>query len=60
MKRRALIRELVAAGCYLHRHGGRHDLYVNPRNGRKAPVPRHGEIKNSLSRLIRKQLGLDE
>lgn len=29
------------AGCTLHRHGGRHDLFLNPANGRKAPVPRH-------------------
>lgn len=41
------------------RHGKRHDLYLNPQNGRKAPIPRHNEIKNSLCALIRKQLGLD-
>jgi predicted RNase H-like HicB family nuclease len=29
-------------------------------NGRKAPVPRHAEIKDSLCRLIRLQLGLAE
>ena len=28
------------------------------RHGRQAPIPRHGEIKESLVRLIRKQLGL--
>jgi len=54
MKRRDLIRELTDAGCYLKRH----DLFVNPKNGRKAPVPRHPEIKNSLCEIIRKQLGL--
>jgi mRNA interferase HicA len=42
----------------LDRHGGRHDLYRNPVNGRKAPVPRHREIRDSLADLIRKQLGL--
>lgn len=60
MKRRAFLRELRRAGCYLKRHGSRHDLYTNPENGRVAPVPRHTEIKNSLCRLIRRQLGLDE
>ena len=50
--------ELVAAGCYLKRHGSKHDLYANPRNGKQVPVPRHSEIKESLCRLIRKQLGL--
>lgn len=59
MKRRDFIRELVRAGCYLERHGKKHDLYVNPHNGRKAPVPRHTEIKNSLCDLIREQLGIE-
>jgi predicted RNA binding protein YcfA (HicA-like mRNA interferase family) len=58
LNRRELIRELIQEGCFLERHGGRHDIYVNPVNGRKAPVPRHNEIRNSLSELIRKQLGL--
>ena len=60
MKRRDLIRELVAAGCYLKRRGKRHDIYTNPRNGRSAPVPRHVEIKDSLCDLIREQLGINE
>ncbi len=60
MKRHALLKELRKAGCELHRHGGSHDLFLNPVNGRKAPVPRHSEIKDSLCRLIRRQLGLSE
>ena len=59
MKRKQLVRELEQAGCVLHRHGARHDIYRNPINGRKAPVPRHTEIRDSLYRLIRKQLGID-
>ena len=39
MKRHELLRELVAAGCYLKRHGAGHDLYVNPLNGKKGPDP---------------------
>ena len=58
MKRRDFIRELTQAGCYLKRHGKKHDIYVNPKNRRKAPVPRHSEIKDTLCELIRKQLGL--
>lgn len=58
MKRRNFIRVLVKAGCYLKRHGSNHDIYVNPRNGKKAPVPRHSEIKESLCELIQKQLGI--
>jgi mRNA interferase HicA len=59
LKRIALIRELEAAGCRLHRHGGRHDIYGNPTNGKKVPIPRHAEIKESLCRLIRRQLGVE-
>lgn len=58
MKRRDLIRDLERCGCRLHRHGGRHDVYVNPANGRKAPVARHMEVPETLRRLIWKQLGL--
>ena len=58
MKRRDLIRELVDSGCYLKRHGGRHDIYMNSMNGKKAPVPRHSDIKDSLCDLIMKQLGI--
>ncbi|MEM8641241.1 MAG: type II toxin-antitoxin system HicA family toxin [Cyanobacteria bacterium P01_G01_bin.54] len=59
MKRKAFIRELEKAGCVLHRHGARHDIYRNPATGNKSPVPRHNEIKDSLCRLIRKQLNLN-
>ncbi len=58
MKRQEFIRELEKAGCVLHRHGGKHDIYRNIITGKKAPVPRHVEIKDSLCRLIRKQLDL--
>jgi hypothetical protein len=33
-------------------------FYLNPANRRKAPAPRHAEIKDGLCRLIRQQLGL--
>jgi mRNA interferase HicA len=58
VKRKALIKDLVKDGCYLKRHGSRHDIYANPRTGRQAPIPRHPEIKNSLVKLIKKQLGI--
>lgn len=60
MKRGNFIRELVAAGCYLKRHGRKHDIYANPANGKQAPVPRHPEIKESLCKLIRQQLEIAE
>ena len=58
MKRDQLLRMLVAAGCELLRHGGRHDIYVNPRTGQKQPVPRHREIDEALAKHILKYLGL--
>ncbi|OIN98306.1 addiction module toxin, HicA family [Candidatus Desantisbacteria bacterium CG1_02_38_46] len=59
MKRHELIRLLAGSGCYLKRPGKRHDIYTNPQNGRCAPVPRHSEIKNTLCKIIRKQLGVE-
>lgn len=56
MRRDDSIRELVGAGCYLKRHGKKHDIYANPKNGKQSPVLRHAEIKESLCYLIRKQL----
>jgi predicted RNA binding protein YcfA (HicA-like mRNA interferase family) len=41
MKSKEFIRELEKAGCKLYRHGGKHDIYFNPLNGKKAPIPRH-------------------
>jgi mRNA interferase HicA len=49
MKRKDLIRQLTANGCELVRHGSRHDIYVNTRNGMKQPVPRHNEIDERLA-----------
>ncbi|MFC1835318.1 type II toxin-antitoxin system HicA family toxin [Thermodesulfobacteriota bacterium] len=59
MKRRELIRQLVQKGCVLSRHGSRHDIYMNPANGKKQPVPRHTEIDDALVRHIKKYLGVE-
>ena len=59
MKRGELIRQLQQQGCVLLRHGGRHDIYLNPATGQKQPVPRHAEIDNALAKHIKKYLGLN-
>ena len=59
MKRDELVRELLRQGCVLLRHGGRHDIYLNPATGQKQPVPRHNEIDNVLAKHIKKFLGID-
>lgn len=56
MKRKELVKLITSAGCVLLRHGGRHDLYRNPKTGKKQPVPRHGEIDENLAKHIIKQL----
>jgi mRNA interferase HicA len=60
MKRKDLIRQLTAEGCILLRHGSRHDVYLNPKNGMKQPVPRHNEIDESLVKHIKKYLGIKQ
>jgi len=58
VKRSELIRELIAAGCVLHRHGARHDVYRNPSTGQKQPVPRHLEIDDHLVKHIKRYLSI--
>lgn len=58
MKRSELIRQLITAGCVLHRHGARHDIYLNPSNGKKQPVPRHNEVDDKLAKHIKRYLGI--
>ncbi|MGE0826840.1 MAG: type II toxin-antitoxin system HicA family toxin [Candidatus Binatia bacterium] len=58
MKRSEFVRQLVADGCVLARHGAKHDVYVNPATGKKQTVPRHTEIDDTLVKHIRKRLGL--
>jgi predicted RNA binding protein YcfA (HicA-like mRNA interferase family) len=48
LKRKEFIKGLEQAGCFLKRHGSNHDIYINPKNDMKAPVPRHTEIKDNL------------
>ena len=56
MKRRELIKKITSVGCVLVGHGSRHDLYKNPKTGKKQPVPRHDEIDQNLAKHIIKEL----
>jgi mRNA interferase HicA len=56
MKRRDLVAEIETAGCVLLRHGGKHDIYHNPKTGRSEPVPRHREVNELLAKRILKSL----
>jgi predicted RNA binding protein YcfA (HicA-like mRNA interferase family) len=55
MKRRDLIKRIEVFGCELLRHGGKHDIYHNPKTG----VPRHREINEMLARKIVRDLSSD-
>jgi len=56
LKRSDLVRQLEAAGCVLLRHGGKHDIYHNPKSGMTQPVPRHKEINEYLAKKIIRDL----
>jgi len=59
VKRLDLIKKLKAAGCELLRHGGKHDVYHNPKTGLSQPVPRHREINERLAKKIIRDLAED-
>jgi len=58
VKRRDLIRHLLALGCCLQRHGSEHDMWINPANHKESSVPRHREIKFPTAKSICKDLGI--
>jgi mRNA interferase HicA len=57
VKRHELLDHLRGTDVPL-REGGRHTIFSNPANGAKAPVPRHSEVDNRLTRKICEQLGI--
>ncbi|QEP41985.1 type II toxin-antitoxin system HicA family toxin [Ectothiorhodospiraceae bacterium BW-2] len=59
MKRKKFIQLLERQGCYLLRHGSRHDIYINPATGQRQPVPRHPDIDEMLVKHIKKHLGIN-
>jgi mRNA interferase HicA len=60
MKTRQFQAELRAAGCYILRHGGNHDIWFSPKTGKKWAVSRHGsqELPSGTERKAREILGL--
>jgi mRNA interferase HicA len=56
MKRGDLVRVLEEMGCFLTRHGSKHDWYTNPQTKMSQPVPRHAEINERLAQHIIKKL----
>ena len=56
MKRKELIKIITSRACVFLRHGGKHDLYINSKTGKKQPIPRHDEIDEHLAKHIMKEL----
>ena len=53
-------RQLKKQGIKLLRHGSRHDIYINPADGKTSELPRHDqkEIGTGLKNSILNDLGL--
>ena len=60
MKYRQLYAELIAAGCYVVRNGGNHDMWFSPITGNIWPIPRHGshEVPKGTESKNRKVMGI--
>lgn len=60
MKYNELYKKLKKNGCSLLRHGKRHDIWLNPVNGKIAELPRHGteEVPPGTLKSIYQGLGL--
>ena len=56
MKKYELIQKLIQQGAVLLRHGGKHDVYIQPRTNKEATVPRHTEINEYTAKAILKKL----
>jgi predicted RNA binding protein YcfA (HicA-like mRNA interferase family) len=52
--------ELTAKGCYVLRHGGSHDIWINPKTGGRYALGRHGsqEVPSGTERAARRRLGI--
>jgi predicted RNA binding protein YcfA (HicA-like mRNA interferase family) len=58
MKYYDLLKSLKKAGCFIIRHGARHDIWYSPVTGLSRPVPRHGakEVPTGLLKSLEKEL----
>jgi len=60
MKVGELIKRAKRNGCYIKRHGSEHDIWINPKTGQTAAIPRHQskEVATGTAMNIIKSLGL--
>jgi len=60
MKASELTRLAKKYGCHVKRHGSEHDIWINPKTGNTARIPRHQskEVATGTAENIKKDLGL--
>ncbi|MCL1903997.1 MAG: type II toxin-antitoxin system HicA family toxin [Oscillospiraceae bacterium] len=60
MKVSEFVRQVKKQGVKFESHGSRHDWYINPANGLRSQIPRHGskDLCNGTRDRILKDLGL--
>ena len=59
MKTSELLKILKKNGCYLIRHGKRHDIWFSPTTNKQFSVPRHNdEVKSGTARSILTDAGI--
>ncbi|MDR1735917.1 MAG: type II toxin-antitoxin system HicA family toxin [Oscillospiraceae bacterium] len=61
MKVSELLRYLKKNGCVFKRNGSEHEIWINPKTGGEAQIPRHRakELKTGTAKRILRDLGLD-
>ena len=61
MKASKLTRLAKRHGCYIKRHGSDHDIWINPKTGNTARIPRHQskEVATGTAQDIIKDLELN-
>ena len=60
MKTHEFTKKISKAGCYITRHGKKHDIWLNPKTGGETTVDRHGSqelAKGTVDGML-KDLGL--
>jgi len=60
MKASELTRLAKEHDCYIKRHGADHDIWISPKTGKTASIPRHQskEVATGTAQKIIKDLGL--
>jgi predicted RNA binding protein YcfA (HicA-like mRNA interferase family) len=61
MKASELTRLAKKHGCRIKRHGSEHDIWINPKTGNTARIPRHQskEVATGTAHNIMKDLDLE-